>query len=591
MWLLHTKILQLYEFHDHVPPHAILSHRWASDECTFQDMRSAQRPNSNGYRKILQCCARAASEGWSYVWIDTCCIDRTNSVELSEAITSMFDYYHDAGVCYAHLSDVDVAAGDLALPVALKDSSWFRRGWTLQELLAPRRVVLLNSSWDEIGTRNDLRHCISEITGIEPEHLRGRPLHAGLAERMSWMGDRSTTRAEDLAYCMMGIFGVRITLYYGEGAESAFLRLQYRILEQYDDDSLFAWNNMSGGLGVHYGLLATSPSLFKGCATMRLKYLDSTRRPFMPSSRGLRGFPLLVPVQSNTSNGCRRYLMLLNCVNTSLGTQWNTTSRVAVLLEETSRETFVRIQLVDPISQLFREPWDARTAIRRVVYVEQHRLTTHRPSSSASAIPSLKSVQWEVDALRDQKFSVDMPETDDGHAVCLVSRDASMGCVRDCFLIALEHLDRDAGITVRIHDPRSPSARTSEPRMGPPIGRDYRNTWRTFRTLSSGAWLTVCLVKQVNYHVVGYKVKITYCPAQSKVAHETSTALVPAARDPTASEPLALVTVGETRMVKYHQSRPVGRRKELPERRSKYSKGFRLAALIALSIVARRAVF
>ena len=117
-----------------------------------------------GYAKIEGCCAQARLDGWKYAWIDSCCIDKSSSAELSEATNSMFKWYEDAMVCYAYLSDVD---GKEDIPKQREDSAWFRRGWTLQELLAPQTVIFFfDRNWVDVGTKSSLEDAISRITRI-----------------------------------------------------------------------------------------------------------------------------------------------------------------------------------------------------------------------------------------------------------------------------------------------------------------------------------------------------------------------------------------------------------------------------------------
>ncbi|KAK3385933.1 heterokaryon incompatibility protein-domain-containing protein [Podospora didyma] len=230
-------------------PYTILSHTWGNGEVTYDRLMSGDYKSLPGYGKIKGCCDVSRKEGYLYTWIDTCCIDKTSSAELSEAINSMFKWYANAEVCYAYLSDVDTStpqndagAGKLA------DSRWFKRGWTLQELLAPTVVVFLNRAWKEIGTKASLANQIGDITRIHARVLlpsrrvtaTERVFACSVAERMSWAAFRETRKPEDLAYCLMGLFDINMPLLYGEGTK-AFLRLQQHIAQQSNDASIFAW--------------------------------------------------------------------------------------------------------------------------------------------------------------------------------------------------------------------------------------------------------------------------------------------------------------------------------------------------------------
>jgi ankyrin repeat protein len=262
MRLLNTTTRKLEEFGGNkIPLYAILSHTWGKNEITFQGMEGAGAEEKAGYIKLRNTCTRAAADGFDYVWIDTCCIDKTSSAELSEAINSMYRWYQESGVCYAYLADMPsnaISSRAMVIRPKFSKSRWFTRGWTLQELIAPSVVIFLNQKWEEIGTKSSLQREISAITGIPVNILvRGDVECASVAQRMSWASKRETTRVEDLAYCLMGIFGINMPLLYGEG-EMAFTRLQEEIMKVSDDHSLFAWTSRSNS----GGLLATSPAAF-----------------------------------------------------------------------------------------------------------------------------------------------------------------------------------------------------------------------------------------------------------------------------------------------------------------------------------------
>ena len=276
MYLLHTSTFQLHRFlSSSVPPYVILSHTWSDDgEVLFQDLTAKPANDSDHYRhspgfpKISKCCALARSDGWTYVWIDSCCIDQKSSAELSEAINSMYRWYRDAVVCYAYLADVSVVGrsdDDSHGPrrrKKLRESRWFTRGWTLQELLAPRFVVFYDRDWIDVGTKHSLRHLLAEATGVETGHLF-EPGPASAAAKMSWASSRETTRPEDVAYSLLGLFDVNMPLLYGEGAAKAFERLQHEIIRSGDDESIFAWLMPWHHSGPFYGgMLAPSPECF-----------------------------------------------------------------------------------------------------------------------------------------------------------------------------------------------------------------------------------------------------------------------------------------------------------------------------------------
>ncbi|KAK5990695.1 Vegetative incompatibility protein HET-E-1 [Cladobotryum mycophilum] len=257
------------EYHGgEVQPYAILSHRWGrpEDEVTFQDLmlQSKNAKQKKGYRKVEECCRKALEHKLSYAWIDTCCIDKSSSAELSEAINSMYAWYAAASVCFAYLEDVPAAESEMGgfRKTDVRTSNWFTRGWTLQELIAPKEVIFFNGNWDPrpIGTKSSLSDLIQEITQIRKVFLldRNKVPNASVAERMSWASRRKTTRLEDEAYCLMGLFGVNMPTIYGE-KRNAFRRLQEEIMRFSTDHSIFAWE----GDGNVLGMLATSPAQFE----------------------------------------------------------------------------------------------------------------------------------------------------------------------------------------------------------------------------------------------------------------------------------------------------------------------------------------
>ncbi|KAK0620697.1 heterokaryon incompatibility protein-domain-containing protein [Immersiella caudata] len=301
MKLINTATLELKEFpEERAPPYAILSHTWGDEEVTFQDMRGpiANRQSKKGYDKIVRTCEEAKSNGLGYAWVDTCCIDKSSSAELSESINSMFRWYAKAKVCYAYLVDVP--------DVPLKRSVWFTRGWTLQELLAPRKLEFFDMEWSSIGTREMRSAEITTATGIKEAYLHPKPTKSGsgsrkeyhevvqemlaeasIAQRMSWAANRKTTRVEDVAYSLLGIFGINMPLLYGEG-KGAFIRLQEAVLEKvYDDQSIFAWDQPCGR-DHNNRMLAESPDSFDGCGTISLCRMHGYDPGLSLTNKGIR---------------------------------------------------------------------------------------------------------------------------------------------------------------------------------------------------------------------------------------------------------------------------------------------------------------
>ena len=215
---------------NNIPPYAILSHTWGEDheEVDFKDLTIGPRKIKAGYKKLRFCAEQALHDGLQYFWVDTCCIDKSNSTELSEAINSMFRWYRNAAKCYVYLSDV--STNNQSWEQAFRISRWFTRGWTLQELIAPPSVEFFCSEGKQLGDKRSLEPQLHEITGIAVQALRGTSLSEfRVNERMLWAKTRQTKREEDKAYSLLGIFGIHMPLIYGEGAKSAFRRLQEEI--------------------------------------------------------------------------------------------------------------------------------------------------------------------------------------------------------------------------------------------------------------------------------------------------------------------------------------------------------------------------
>ncbi|KAH8656487.1 heterokaryon incompatibility protein-domain-containing protein [Tricladium varicosporioides] len=227
---------------NNIPEYAILSHTWGADteEVTYKDLIDGTGKNKVGYEKIRFCGEQARRDGLQYFWVDTCCIDKSSAVELAESINCMFRWYQNAARCYVYLSDVSVRSQDgkfvhVEWESAFCNSRWFTRGWTLQELLAPKVVDFYSRDHIRLGDKHSLGQHIVRITGIAIEALRGRPLSQfSIEERFSWAEKRQTTKEEDQAYCLLGIFGVFLSLIYGETHSNALRRLRKEIGESLD---------------------------------------------------------------------------------------------------------------------------------------------------------------------------------------------------------------------------------------------------------------------------------------------------------------------------------------------------------------------
>ena len=281
---------------DRETKYAILSHRWVGKEVDYDEIvepakMAVEERNEirqrGGYRKILDSCKQAQKDGYEWLWVDTCCIDKRSSAELSEAINSMYRWYENAKVCYTYLHD----APGSSFPTVRDDErypdfsgwpEWFSSGWTLQELIAPNNVQFLNKDWQNIGDKRTLASILQNITGIPEDTLthglRGnRPC---IAQIMSWASNRKTTRVEDRAYSLMGLLDVNMPMLYGEG-KKAFHRLQLEIIRASNDQSIFAWSYKRGDMQPG-SILADDPSCFRHCGEIELMDSDEFIKENVP---------------------------------------------------------------------------------------------------------------------------------------------------------------------------------------------------------------------------------------------------------------------------------------------------------------------
>jgi len=312
---------------DEVKEYAILSHRWMEQEVDYREMVKFAKMaveerdeirRRDDYGKILQSCEQAQKDGYEWLWVDTCCIDKRSSAELSEAINSMYRWYENAKVCYVYLHDVPGSSFPTArykTYVKFKGwPEWFSRGWTLQELIAPSNVQFFNKDWRRIGDKKTLAPTLEAITGI-PEHILIHGLNGNrpcVAQIMSWAGNRTTTRVEDRAYSLMGLLDVNMPMLYGEG-KKAFHRLQLEIIRASNDQSIFAWH---AAWVQPCSILADDPSDFEDCGAMELmshdEFIQSLEQLNVPEEEldsledRLGSFPI-------TNRGIQIWMLLTPC--------------------------------------------------------------------------------------------------------------------------------------------------------------------------------------------------------------------------------------------------------------------------------------
>ena len=400
MRLLNVKSGALEEFSAAtIPKYAILSHTWGDDEVTFLDLYQHQNAGAlpfklpfatstspetkPSYNKIRHARRQAESDGLEFLWADTCCIDKSSSAELSEAINSMFRYYSQAAICYAYLQDapdgfphkqVEDAVDDLTDLTGRRFVScrWFSRGWTLQELIAPRKVHFYGGwNWRYLGTKETLSDWIVLATGIDKETLldASQLRRISIARRMSWAANRNSTRVEDIAYCLLGIFGVNMPLLYGEG-ENAFIRLQEEIMKFSDDQSLFAWRaRPEGQKSAAFGIFARSPKQFEDSSTIVPLNSGRPTSPFIMTNRGLQIDLPLLPLESEylEEAGDKEYLGILDCQYED-----DFSTCLAITLKQTqTHRVFIRLEGED--SSLIRvTPQMASKAIAQTLFIPRH---------------------------------------------------------------------------------------------------------------------------------------------------------------------------------------------------------------------------
>lgn len=306
-------------------PYVVISHRWVNQtgprpkkEITFEDIKNIdidellEDPQPEQYdsaakfqgalkqvldfssRRMTTDALQKRAQPIDHFWIDTCCIDQGNLAELSMSINSMYRWYKRAVICFAYLYDYEVSSSQ-----SIIESGWFKRGWTLQELVAPKEMEFFDKNWIPVGTKETLQAEISSRTRIDRSILQmsQKLHHPSVAHRMSWYHDRETKLPEDAAYCLMGLFDVHMPTMYGEGLRSSFRRLQEEIVKYADDHTIFAWKqpeNVSVSIRqsnrvVHEsGPFATSPACFSDTGIYTSSSNRHNSKPFHLTNKGLQ---------------------------------------------------------------------------------------------------------------------------------------------------------------------------------------------------------------------------------------------------------------------------------------------------------------
>lgn len=330
--------------------YAILSHRWGTDkdEVSFEDVLAsadsspADFSHRKGFGKLKGFCKVASSKNYRYGWVDTCCINKKDVVELQEAINSMYRWYENSKLCIVYLQDVPQKQ--------LTDSEWFERGWTLQELIAPGAITFFDREWSPIGTKTNLVLELSRKTRIPEEIINNKikPFACSVAQRMSWAANRITTREEDRAYSLMGLFDIYMPIIYGQ-RERAFLKLQQEIIHDSRhsrDESIFAWDmEFPGNTSVYSGLFSPSPLAYANCRDI---IQTSGSRGILEQTGELSIWSSMFPYSPGI------YFATLNCINRACPE-----SRVYIMIGNTSTEgEFVRVRDAKKLSRGLVQPDD-----------------------------------------------------------------------------------------------------------------------------------------------------------------------------------------------------------------------------------------
>lgn len=412
MWLINTTSLQLEKFQEcPAKTYAILSHTWGADaeELDFDEFKAGQGREKVGFEKIRLCCEEAQKNDIRYAWVDTCCIDKRSSTELSEAINSMFAWYAKSKVCYVYLADVSwkrprKVFRSKGFVKIFEKSRWFTRGWTLQELIAPDVLIFFTREWSELGDKPRLAKHVHSITGIDIDvlELRKSFLDCTVAQRMSWASSRHTSRLEDIAYCLIGLFDVNLPLMYGEGSK-AFLRLQRQIIGQTDDETIFAWTDapIEGS-----GLLAPSVKHFADAATVQRDAPGQNygERPhYFSTNKGLSFQSPLIPYSLNT------YLVPLHCCRDE--------KQLAIFLTKTFKGDKYRRTQYRGRSFLDAPDWNVSKLRMRTIFIpDDSRGLQLAPYGRLPLLQIRSDLDiWHLAPKKEQLISLDDSDSDDGN--------------------------------------------------------------------------------------------------------------------------------------------------------------------------------
>jgi hypothetical protein len=408
---VHTRKLE-YFVGDEIPKYAILSHTWGAEEVTFADYENGNFHHMKGYQKIKYICEQAVLDGLNYIWVDTCSIDKSSSAELSEAINSMFHWYERSKRCYVYLEDVDKSSEHLN--DQFSSSRWWSRGWTLQELIAPHVLQFYDKTWEPLGSKSRLVKTIVNISGVPRTALLYPNLvtEFSVAERMSWASRRETTRVEDTAYCLLGIFEINIPLLYGEGIR-AFTRLQEEIIRLHDDETIFAWNFSPMCLAhpsdmeplpfseYPWPLLATSPKNFKNSRHLKPIQEGRSRPPYALNNQGLQ--IQLPTLEVNDADGYTHKIGLLGCLRSGHVLRF-----IGIYLEARGTKYFRQCARLNALTFLVSEAWAISAKEEDLTISRQYSSDWDRPDSNGANNEILqkpeRSIVYNTDSLHKSGY-------------------------------------------------------------------------------------------------------------------------------------------------------------------------------------------
>ncbi|KAG1726863.1 uncharacterized protein EDB91DRAFT_1350428 [Suillus paluster] len=227
----------------------MLSHRWEGTEPLLHDIKDKvvyEMTGAGSLVKLQSFCKIARKAEYHWAWVDSCCIDQHNNVEVQKSLNSMFGWYHDSALTAVYLSDVSPSSSS----GALAKSAWNTRGWTVPEFLAPKVIRFYQQDWtpyldDSSHNHKEsikIMHELQDATGIDARTLVAfQPGMRDAREKLQWVSMRITTVPEDIAYSLFGIFGVQLPILYGENKQNALGRLLQEIVARSGDITALNW--------------------------------------------------------------------------------------------------------------------------------------------------------------------------------------------------------------------------------------------------------------------------------------------------------------------------------------------------------------